>query len=153
MFTPSKYCTSPKSRSILLLLGILLLSGNIYASKKEDMADYQEKLDNLKANITKIQQHLKGSKKQRSTLLSELKSLEQEISNQEKNLSELESSRNRIGGPGRRSDRGGFCGCVYKSLFYQTHLFTIAKNSKGTGRRLLYPCGYHYGGRNRGADG
>jgi septal ring factor EnvC (AmiA/AmiB activator) len=92
MFTPSEYLSWSKSRYVLLLLGFLSLSGNIYASKKEDMADYQEKLDNLKTNITKIQQHLKGSKKQRSTLLSELKSLELKISKNAIKLNDLEKN-------------------------------------------------------------
>ena len=44
------------------------------------MVHYQGKLENLQKSIAKIQQHLKGSKKQRSDVLTELKNLESEIS-------------------------------------------------------------------------
>lgn len=44
------------------------------------MVHYQGKLEKLQKSITKIQQHLKGSKKQRSHVLTELQKLESEIS-------------------------------------------------------------------------
>jgi len=44
------------------------------------MVHYQSKLEKLQKSIAKIQQHLKGSKKQRSHVLTELKTLESEIS-------------------------------------------------------------------------
>ena len=43
-----------------------------YASKNEDMTHYQSKLEKLQKSITKIQEHLKGSKKQRSHVVTEL---------------------------------------------------------------------------------
>lgn len=44
------------------------------------MAQYQSKLEKLQKSIAKIQQHLKGNKKQRSNVLTELQTLESEIS-------------------------------------------------------------------------
>ena len=66
--------------STFLLLSLFFCSSTVCASKNEDMAQYQSKLETLKKSIAKIQQHLKGSKKQRSDVLTELKKLESEIS-------------------------------------------------------------------------
>jgi septal ring factor EnvC (AmiA/AmiB activator) len=66
--------------SIFLLLSLFFCNNAVYASKNEDMAEYQNKLENLQKSIAKIQRHLKGSKKQRSDVLTELKKLESEIS-------------------------------------------------------------------------
>ena len=44
------------------------------------MVHYQSKLERLQKSIAKIQQHLKGSKRKRSHVLTELKKLESEIS-------------------------------------------------------------------------
>ena len=44
------------------------------------MSHYEGKLSELQKSIAKIQQHLKGSKKQRSEVVTELKVLETEIS-------------------------------------------------------------------------
>jgi len=52
----------------------------VYASENEDMVHYQGKLEKLQKSIDKIQQHLKGSKRQRSDVLTELQKLESEIS-------------------------------------------------------------------------
>ncbi len=65
---------------IFLLLSLFLCSSTIYASENEDMVHYQGKLEKLQKSIAKIQQHLKGSKRQRSHVLTELKELESEIS-------------------------------------------------------------------------
>ena len=56
------------------------------------MKHYQSKLETLHKSITKIQQHLKGSKKQRSTVLTELKTLESEISKNALKLKTLEKN-------------------------------------------------------------
>ena len=56
------------------------------------MLHYQSKLETLHKSITKIQQHLKGSKKQRSTVLTELKTLESEISKNALKLKTLEKN-------------------------------------------------------------
>ena len=66
--------------SIFLLLSLFFCSNTVSASKNEDMEQYQSKLEKLQKSIAKIQQHLKGSKKQRSDVLTELKKLESEIS-------------------------------------------------------------------------
>jgi len=65
---------------IFLLLSLFLCSSTVYASENEDMVHYQGKLEKLQKSIAKIQQHLKGSKRQRSHVLTELKELESEIS-------------------------------------------------------------------------
>jgi septal ring factor EnvC (AmiA/AmiB activator) len=66
--------------SIFLLFCLFFPINSVYASKNEDMAHYQEKLEKLQKSISKIQQHLKGSKKQRSNVVTELRLLESEIS-------------------------------------------------------------------------
>lgn len=54
------------------------------------MVRYQSKLDKLQKSIAKIQQHLKGTKKQRSSVLSELNKLELEISKNARKLKKIE---------------------------------------------------------------
>ena len=65
---------------IFLLLNLFFCANTVYASENEDRVHYQSKLEKLQKSIAKIQQHLKGSKKQRSHVLTELKKLESEIS-------------------------------------------------------------------------
>ncbi|MFV2003739.1 MAG: murein hydrolase activator EnvC [Gammaproteobacteria bacterium] len=60
------------------------------------MAHYQSKLERLQKSISKIQQHLKGSKKQRSDVLTELKTLDSEISQNSIKLNYLEKELRRI---------------------------------------------------------
>ena len=66
--------------STFLLLSLFFCANTVYASENKDMVLYQSKLEKLQKSIAKIQQHLKGSKKQRSNVLTELKKLESEIS-------------------------------------------------------------------------
>lgn len=71
------------NRQLLLIFVFLCLCfshNNAFASKNEDMTHYQNRLEKLQKSIAKIQQHLKGNKKQRSDVLTELRSLESEIS-------------------------------------------------------------------------
>jgi septal ring factor EnvC (AmiA/AmiB activator) len=75
---------------IFILLYLIFSSDPVFASKNEDMAHYQEKLETLQKSIKKIRQHLKGSKKQRSDVLTELKTLESEISKNALVLNRLE---------------------------------------------------------------
>ena len=77
--------------SILLFLCLLFGSYHVNASKNEDMTHYQDKLEKLQKSIAKVQQHLKGSKKQRSHVVTELQTLEAEISKNAKKLKSLES--------------------------------------------------------------
>ncbi|HHJ36250.1 MAG TPA: hypothetical protein ENJ87_10840 [Gammaproteobacteria bacterium] len=82
-FRITMFSTHTKLRSfysILLLLCLFFSINYVYASKNEDMVHYQDKLEKLQKSIKKIQQHLKGNKKQRSNVLTELKKLESEIS-------------------------------------------------------------------------
>ena len=65
---------------IFLLLSFFFCANTVYASENKDIEHYQGKLKKLQKSIAKIQQHLKGSKKQRSYILTELKKLESEIS-------------------------------------------------------------------------
>lgn len=75
--------------SILLFLCLFFCSNSVYASKNEDMTLYQDKLSKLQKSIAKIQKHLKGSKKQRSEVVTELKSLEAQISKNSLKLDKL----------------------------------------------------------------
>lgn len=54
------------------------------------MSHYQDKLAKLQKSITKVQQHLKGNKRQRSHVVTELKTLEAEISKNSRKLKQLE---------------------------------------------------------------
>jgi septal ring factor EnvC (AmiA/AmiB activator) len=76
--------------SICLFLCLFFCLNSVYASKNEDMTHYQNKLEKLQKNIARIQQHLKGSKKQRSHVVTELKTLESEISRNAIKLKNLE---------------------------------------------------------------
>ncbi len=55
------------------------------------MSHYQSKLERLQKSIAKIQQHLKGSKKKRGHIITELKTLEAEISKNSRKLKALEN--------------------------------------------------------------
>jgi uncharacterized membrane protein SpoIIM required for sporulation len=66
----------PKMRvivSLFIFLCLLFSYNSVYASKKEDMSHYEGKLTKLQKSIAKIQKHLKGNKKQRSEVVTDLK--------------------------------------------------------------------------------
>ena len=84
---PRSFC------SIFILLCLSFCVNTVYASKNEDMVHYQDKLEKLQKSIKKIQAHLKGNKKQRSHVLTDLKKLEIEIS---KNSIKLKALANKI---------------------------------------------------------
>jgi septal ring factor EnvC (AmiA/AmiB activator) len=73
-----------------LFLCLLYSVNPVYALQNEDMSHYQSKLEKLQQSIAKIQEHLKGSKKQRSHVVTELNVLESEISKNAIELSNLE---------------------------------------------------------------
>jgi len=77
--------------SLCLFLSLSYIFSPVYAAKNEDMAHYQTKLEKLQQSIAKIQEHLKGSKKQRSDVLTELNALETEISKNAIQLNKLET--------------------------------------------------------------
>ncbi|MCK4674317.1 MAG: peptidoglycan DD-metalloendopeptidase family protein [Gammaproteobacteria bacterium] len=93
---PSAHTKLHTFYSLFLLLCLFFCSNSVSASKNADMEDYQIKLEKLQNSISKIQKHLKGSKKQRSTVLTELKTLESEISKNVIKLKTLEKSLHRI---------------------------------------------------------
>ncbi len=78
--------------SIFMFLWLFFNFNVVSASKNEDMSHYQDKLEKLQKSIAKIQQHLKGSKKQRSHVVTELKTLEIEISKNARKLKSLEKN-------------------------------------------------------------
>ncbi len=75
--------------STFLFLWLFFGFSTVSVSKNEDMSHYQDKLAKLQKSIAKIHQHLKGSKKQRSHVVTELKTLEAEISKTSKKLKTL----------------------------------------------------------------
>jgi len=85
--------------SIFLFLWLFFGFNVVSASKNDDMSHYQSKLEKLQKSIAKIHQHLKGSKKQRSYVVTELKTLELEISKNARKLNilkqDVRNSRNR----------------------------------------------------------
>lgn len=81
---------------IFIFLCVFSCFDSVYASKNEDMTHYQGKLKKLQNSIAKIQQHLSGNKKQRSEVVTELRTLESEISKNAKKLKALESDLHKI---------------------------------------------------------
>lgn len=87
------HSSSAKFRIIsatLISLCLIFSINAVYASKNEDMSLYQTKLEKLQKSIAKIQQHLRGSKKQRGHVITELQKLDVEISKNAKKLDSLE---------------------------------------------------------------
>ena len=80
--------------STFLFLWLFFSFNPVSASKNEDMSHYQDKLTKLQKSIAKIHQHLKGSKKQRSHVITELKNLDLEISKTSRKLKTLERNIN-----------------------------------------------------------
>jgi len=80
------------AKPIVLIFCLCLCSLQVNASKKEDMAHYQDKLEKLQQSIARIQEHLKGTRRQRSDVVTELQQLEQQISKNSRRLKQLESS-------------------------------------------------------------
>ncbi len=87
---PSTASSPPKIYSIFLFLCLFFSFNSVNASKNEDMSHYQGKLEKLQKSIAKIQQHLKGSKKKRGDVITELKTLEVQISKNSRKLNILE---------------------------------------------------------------
>jgi len=91
--------------SLLLFLSLCFGVSDVFASKNEDMAHYQSKLEKLQKSIAKIQQHLKGTKRQRSSVLTELKNLESEISKNSRKLKKIENEIHKVKGQKRNLER------------------------------------------------
>jgi septal ring factor EnvC (AmiA/AmiB activator) len=72
-----------------VFLCLFFCSNTIFASKKEDMTLYKSKLERIQKSISKVQGHLKGDKKQRSSVVTELKKLESRISKNSIKLKQL----------------------------------------------------------------
>jgi septal ring factor EnvC (AmiA/AmiB activator) len=75
-----------------VFLWLFFCSSTLFASKKEDMALYQTKLERIQKSISKVQNHLKGNKKQRSHVVTELKKLESKISENSRKLKKLRNN-------------------------------------------------------------
>ena len=69
---------------------VILLSHDVFAIKNDDMAQYQNKLEELQKSIQKVQQHLKGQRKKRSSVVTELHNLEKAISENTQKIIRLE---------------------------------------------------------------
>ena len=78
--------------SIFLFFWLFFSFNVASASKNEDMSHYQDKLEKLQKSIAKVQQHLQGNKKQRSHVVTELHTLETEISKNSRKLKTLEKA-------------------------------------------------------------
>ncbi len=76
--------------TLLVFLSLFSSNSASFASKNEDMAQYQNKLEKLHSSIAKTQQYLKGNKKQRGHVITQLKTLESQISNNTQKLNQLE---------------------------------------------------------------
>ena len=72
-----------------VFLCLFFCSNTTFASKKEDMTLYKNKLERIQKSISKVQGHLKGDKKQRSSVVTELKKLESKISKNSIKLKQL----------------------------------------------------------------
>jgi len=91
--------------SLFLFFSLCFNVSDAFASKNEDMARYQGKLEKLQKSIAKIQQHLKGTKRQRSSVLTELKNLESEISKNSRKLKKIENEIHKVKGQKRNLER------------------------------------------------
>ena len=69
----------------------ILLCHDVFAIKNDDMAQYQNKLEELQKSIQKVQQHLKGQRKKRSSVVTELHNLEKAISDNTQKIIRLEN--------------------------------------------------------------
>lgn len=78
--------------SIFLFFWLFFSFNVASAAKNEDMSHYQDKLEKLQKSIAKVQQHLQGNKKQRSHVVTELHTLETEISKNSRKLKTLEKA-------------------------------------------------------------
>ena len=68
------------------------MSFRCFASDKPNKIDYQHELDSLYKSIEKVQNHLKTTRYQRSSVLTELKTLEEEISQNSISLNSLSNT-------------------------------------------------------------
>lgn len=84
-----------KSRlgALCFLFSVAIISGSSLAAETTDIPDYQNKLDRLQKSIKKIHEHLKNTRSRKSHLLTDLKTLESNIS---KNSRDLKSTERRI---------------------------------------------------------
>lgn len=88
--TPPTRAQQRTLSAISIFLSLFFCFSSVSAAKNEDMAHYQSKLETLQQSIAKIQKHLKGNKKQRSHVVTELQTLESEISKNALKLKALE---------------------------------------------------------------
>lgn len=79
-----------------VFLCLFFCSSTIFASKNEDRSRYQTKLDGIQKDISKVRGHLKGSKKKRSHVLTELKTLESKIGINSRILKQLTKDAEKI---------------------------------------------------------
>jgi len=79
-----------------LFLCLFFCFNTVFAANNEDMSHYQSKLEKLQKSISKIQEHLKGSKKQRSHVVTDLNKLEAEISRNSLKLKTLENEIHKV---------------------------------------------------------
>ena len=80
----------------LLLFFLIFSLSTALASNTEDLTQYQDKIKKLKKSIGITQQHLKGSKKKRSDVITELKTLEFNIKENTLELNQLKQKLNHV---------------------------------------------------------
>jgi len=78
-----------RNLALCLFISLLLASFRCFASDNPNKSNYQQELDRLYKSIDKVQQHLKTTRYRRSNVLTELKTLEREISQNSLKLSSL----------------------------------------------------------------
>ena len=93
---PPVYAKTRFIFAFCVLLYLFLCSSTIFASKKEDRSHYQNKLEGIQKDISKVQGHLKGSKKKRRHVLTELKTLESKIGINSRILNQLTKDAEKI---------------------------------------------------------
>lgn len=74
---------------LYLFIFVLITPFRCFASDNLNKSDYQQELDRLYNSIDKVQKHLKTTRYRRSNVLTELKTLEQEISQNSISLNKL----------------------------------------------------------------
>lgn len=83
--------TRAAKRLFILLFVLFTTETAVMASQNDEFERYQKKLDRVQQSITKVQQHLKSSRHKRGHVVTELKQLESEISENSKQLDKTEN--------------------------------------------------------------
>jgi septal ring factor EnvC (AmiA/AmiB activator) len=84
--------------ALCLIFLAAIISGRCLAAETADASDYQNKLERLQKSIKKVHEHLKSTRSRKSNLLTDLKKLESNISNNSRGLKTTERKVRKLNG-------------------------------------------------------